>query len=203
MRLRNVVTILAIGCVSRPISRYSQIRCPFPLPTTTTPSATVPAELSLFNQINTADLHQDMSPSAILVEQQDAPIISDITNGGVKNLPSTRAPLINSGSLDVYESFDVTNIIGKEFPNLQLSEIVHDDDKIRDLAILGKPFFIYLIPLLIEPSLAARCRIFSQSEPKDRRPEDPGPKTERAHGQAKDLEVASPPALQLKTRPQG
>ena len=90
-----------------------------------------------------------MSPSAILVEPQDAPIISDITNGGVKKLPSNRAPLINSGSLDAYESFDVTNIIGKEFPHLQLSEIIHDDDKVRDLAILGKPLVVITLSFLL------------------------------------------------------
>jgi len=48
------------------------------------------------------------------------------------------APLKLSGSLDGYEQFDVTAVIGREFPTLELSEIIHDDDKIRDLAILGK-----------------------------------------------------------------
>lgn len=47
-------------------------------------------------------------------------------------------PLTYSGSLDSYEQFDVTAVIGREFPNLKLSEILHDDDKIRDLAILGQ-----------------------------------------------------------------
>ncbi len=46
-------------------------------------------------------------------------------------------PLQYSGSLDSYEQFDVTAVIGKEFPGLQLTEILHDDEKIRDLAILG------------------------------------------------------------------
>lgn len=45
-------------------------------------------------------------------------------------------PLAYSGTLDSYESFDVTNVIGREFPKLQLSEILSDDAKIRDLAIL-------------------------------------------------------------------
>jgi len=44
-------------------------------------------------------------------------------------------PLKNSGSLDQYSSFDVTNVIGREFPQLQLSSILSDDAKIRDLAI--------------------------------------------------------------------
>jgi len=50
-------------------------------------------------------------------------------------------PLRYSGSLDSYENFDVTAVIGREFPTLQLSEILHDDNKIRDLAILGKSLF--------------------------------------------------------------
>ena len=47
-------------------------------------------------------------------------------------------PLKYSGSLDEYESFDVTSVIGREFRNLQVSQILHDDRKIRDLAILGE-----------------------------------------------------------------
>jgi hypothetical protein len=42
-----------------------------------------------------------------------------------------------SGTLDEYESFDVTAVIGKEFPKVQLSTLLADDKKIRDLAILG------------------------------------------------------------------
>jgi hypothetical protein len=46
-------------------------------------------------------------------------------------------PLSYSGSLDQYKSFDVTNVIGREFPELQLADILNDDTKIRDLAITG------------------------------------------------------------------
>jgi len=57
----------------------------------------------------------------------------------VKSATSSRlaGPLKSSGSLDSYEQFDVTAVIGREFPALQLSSILHDDNKIRDLAILG------------------------------------------------------------------
>lgn len=48
------------------------------------------------------------------------------------------APLKYSGSLDEFENFNVTSIIGREFPKLQLSRILEDDTKIRDLAITGK-----------------------------------------------------------------
>ena len=46
-------------------------------------------------------------------------------------------PLKYSGSLDEYESFDVTKVIGREFPSLQISSILNDDTKVRDLAITG------------------------------------------------------------------
>ncbi|KAF2102764.1 taurine catabolism dioxygenase [Rhizodiscina lignyota] len=44
-------------------------------------------------------------------------------------------PLKYSGSLDQYKSVDVTPAIGREFSELQLSDILSDDNKIRDLAI--------------------------------------------------------------------
>ncbi|TVY15204.1 hypothetical protein LARI1_G005040 [Lachnellula arida] len=47
-----------------------------------------------------------------------------------------RAPLKYSGSLDIYKSNDLTPIIGREFPELQLSTLLSDDTKLRDLAIL-------------------------------------------------------------------
>ena len=46
-------------------------------------------------------------------------------------------PLVYSGSLDQYESFDLTTVIGKEFPTVQLTELLKDDSKIKELAITG------------------------------------------------------------------
>jgi alpha-ketoglutarate-dependent taurine dioxygenase len=40
-----------------------------------------------------------------------------------------------SGSLDEYKSFDVANVIGREYPEANLLDILKDDNKIRDLAI--------------------------------------------------------------------
>ncbi|KAK4458541.1 alpha-ketoglutarate-dependent sulfonate dioxygenase, partial [Cladorrhinum samala] len=82
-----------------------------------------------------------MSPPAADVDVQ--PIIAD-NPFPTKTLQVTShssasrlaGPLTYSGSLDSYEHFDVTGVIGREFPTLQLSEILHDDAKIRDLAIL-------------------------------------------------------------------
>ena len=46
-------------------------------------------------------------------------------------------PLKYGGSLDEYPSFDVTSVIGREFPTASILEILKDDAKIRDLAITG------------------------------------------------------------------
>ena len=60
-------------------------------------------------------------------------------NGSTKTTTSPfPTPLKYSGSLDVHEHFDVTAVIGREFPKVQLSEILEDDTKIRDLAITGE-----------------------------------------------------------------
>lgn len=67
-----------------------------------------------------------------------ARIIPEIkrTFQGITQSSNFPAPLTYSGTLDNYESFDVTAVIGREFPKLQLTDILSDDAKIRDLAIL-------------------------------------------------------------------
>jgi hypothetical protein len=57
---------------------------------------------------------------------------------GLTQSASFPVPLEYSGTLDAYESFDVTSVIGREFPKLQITDILNDDEKTRDLAILGK-----------------------------------------------------------------
>lgn len=51
-------------------------------------------------------------------------------------------PLKYSGSLDQYQSSDLTAAIGREFSTLQLSKILHDDVKIRDLGTISS----YILP---------------------------------------------------------
>lgn len=69
------------------------------------------------------------------LSSQDLPLHNkDARNNTTRQYPT---PLKYSGSLDEYEQFDVTAVIGREFPRLQLSEILNDDAKIRDLAITG------------------------------------------------------------------
>jgi hypothetical protein len=73
-------------------------------------------------------------PSADFVVQDETTI--HLQNGNsVQDL--VRTPLKYSGALNQYQSFDITAVIGREFPTAQLSEILKDDAKVRDLAITG------------------------------------------------------------------
>lgn len=81
-----------------------------------------------------------MSPPAADVDVQPTIAIDSVptkTLGAHSSASRLSGPLTYSGSLDSYDQFDVTAVIGREFPGLQLSDILHDDAKIRDLAILG------------------------------------------------------------------
>ncbi len=52
-----------------------------------------------------------------------------------------KAPLKLSGALDAFESFDVTPVIGREFPNASLKDFLcapNSDDLLRDLAITSQ-----------------------------------------------------------------
>lgn len=53
----------------------------------------------------------------------------------------SRSPLKLKGVLEAFEHFDVTPTIGREYPNVQLTDWLssnNSDDLIRDLAITGK-----------------------------------------------------------------
>lgn len=75
-----------------------------------------------------------MAPSAVeTTVQADIPII---TKGQQRP-----APLKLSGALKDYESFDVTPVIGREYPKASLVEWLNapnSDELIRDLAITSK-----------------------------------------------------------------
>lgn len=52
-----------------------------------------------------------------------------------------KEPLKLSGALDSFESFDVTPVIGREYVNVDLVELLHapnSDELLRDLAITSK-----------------------------------------------------------------
>lgn len=84
-----------------------------------------------------------MAPPAADVDVQPVHPIADVSIGAKTPSQSSASrlpePLRYSGSLDAYEQVDLTAAIGREFPNLQLSELLQDDTKVRDLAILGTP----------------------------------------------------------------
>jgi len=66
----------------------------------------------------------------------------DKEKSGLVNEPP-RQRLKYSGSLDCFERFDVTTVIGTEFfPGVQLAQLLvapNSDDLLRDLALLGFP----------------------------------------------------------------
>lgn len=73
-----------------------------------------------------------MAPTAIETEVP----IHTTTKGS-----SFPQPLKTSSSIDAYESFDVTPVIGREFPKANLVEWLNApnaDELIRDLAITSK-----------------------------------------------------------------
>jgi hypothetical protein len=84
-----------------------------------------------------------MAPSATLDSAQ-APTKESVgeklaeSDKTAEGLSDVRKPLKYSGTLDSYPSFDPTPVIGREFPDAQLSEILKDDAKIRDLGITSE-----------------------------------------------------------------
>ncbi|KAK3681331.1 hypothetical protein B0T22DRAFT_531235 [Podospora appendiculata] len=81
-----------------------------------------------------------MAPPAADIDIQSPPEVNTTfptkTLAGHSSASRLSGPLKYSGSLDSYEQLDFTAVIGREFPELQVSEILHDDTKIRDLAVL-------------------------------------------------------------------
>lgn len=73
-----------------------------------------------------------MAPSAIETEAVEVPI---------RTKTQKQKPLELSSVLDQYESFDVTPVIGREFPKANLVEWLeapNSDELIRDLAITSE-----------------------------------------------------------------
>ncbi|KAJ5636224.1 Taurine catabolism dioxygenase TauD/TfdA [Penicillium longicatenatum] len=73
------------------------------------------------------------------VAETTSPVVP-ITEGKLtlKGLERAPRPLKLSGALDAFESFDVTPVIGREFPNASLKDFLrapNSDELLRDLAI--------------------------------------------------------------------
>lgn len=77
-----------------------------------------------------------VDPSATVFAAPKEPITKS-TQQNATPPPSSLSvkPLNYTGSLDEYEYFDVTNVIGREYPKANLLEILKSNEKIRDLAI--------------------------------------------------------------------
>lgn len=95
-----------------------------------------------------------MAPTATTPEAT-APTLTSIKSGKVNNTRSSyKEPLVSTGSLDSFTSFEVTPTIGREYPTLQLSDVMSSpnrDNLVRDLAITGE--FLASCPSL-QPSPA-------------------------------------------------
>ncbi len=98
-----------------------------------------------------------MAPTAIDTETQ-VPIHTKVKSS------THREPLELSSALDQYEKFDVTPIIGREFPKANLVEWLdapNSDELLRDLAItsmshpIGGDDFIEAKMLTLKQSLSA------------------------------------------------
>jgi hypothetical protein len=98
-----------------------------------------------------------MAPTAITPEATAATLTSP-KSGLASNTGSTYPkPLVSTGSLDSFTSFEVTPTIGREYPTLQLSDVMSSpnrDNLIRDIAITGK-FKALLLSPPIFPALPA------------------------------------------------
>ena len=96
--------------------------------------------INLVNQRLTQPQTQSTFPMAPSIADSTAtpvvPIAKD-TAPAVKS-PLENEPLKLSGSLELFDSFDVTTVIGREFPTANLKEWLHapnSDELLRDLAI--------------------------------------------------------------------
>jgi hypothetical protein len=66
---------------------------------------------------------------------------TDVANAVGDAVSSARSTLKPSGVLDRFEHFDVTPIIGREYPTVSLKEVLEasdSDDLLRDLAVTSK-----------------------------------------------------------------
>lgn len=82
-----------------------------------------------------ADSKTTQPSSPALSKSRTIPEIK-ISIAGSTQSASFVAPLQYSGSLDAYDSFDVTNVIGREFLALQLTDVLSDAQRVHDLAVL-------------------------------------------------------------------
>lgn len=78
-----------------------------------------------------------MAPS---LTETTTPVVP-VVEGKLELKGLERTPIKLSGALDAFESFDVTPVIGREFPNANLRDFLrapNSDELLRDLAATGE-----------------------------------------------------------------
>lgn len=79
--------------------------------------------------------------------------------GAVSSKSGPFIPLKLSGALETFKKFDLTTVIGTQFENINLTEILHSsecDQIIRDIAITSMHYFTNSSPsnsILISPPI--------------------------------------------------
>lgn len=84
-----------------------------------------------------------MAPSIDVATNVAAQGVEALKLAATSTTTLQREPLQLKGVLDQYESFDVTTVIGKEFPTASLKEWLqapNSDELLRDLAITSEFF---------------------------------------------------------------
>jgi hypothetical protein len=85
-----------------------------------------------------------MAPTATTPEAHVAPLTSVKGLHAAETSTMYKEPLLSTGPLDKFTSFEVTPAVGREYPSLQLSDLMKSSNRdqfIRDLAIIGMPPF--------------------------------------------------------------
>lgn len=85
-----------------------------------------------------------MAPATSTIETVQLP--QPIREKVITKATRVRQPLNLSGALDVYQSFDVTPVIGREFPEVQLTSLLsakNSHELLRDLAITSESVVLW------------------------------------------------------------
>jgi hypothetical protein len=139
-----------------------------------------------------------MAPSATKVKQTTQ---VDLANLKLK-ASSKKEPLKSTGSLDKYASIDITPVIGTEYPEVNLVDLINAsnaDDLLRDLAIKGElQLRRHETLTLTTLSLSKGCRLLpGPRQPDQRHPKAAHPASWRACRQARRLRSPHPSRAQL------
>lgn len=133
------------------------------------PSATETATVSIpTGDVGNGKVHAKEVTKA---DEQDVEAPTHYEETLPERLVGHKEPLKLSGALDQFEHFDVTPVIGREYVNVNLAELLrapNSDDLIRDLAITSmskapRQYFTRTNMPLVAISLPARRRLLPQA----------------------------------------